>query len=81
MRVRIAKRPYFNLKEAFNHCDRDRDGYIYARDLRDVLAEYGFYSTERELQGLIHRLDRDGDQRISYNEFVEELTAKLANSF
>jgi len=54
---------------------------VNSRDLRDILADAGFYSTERELQGLLHRLDRDHDGRVSYNEFVEELTAKLANSF
>lgn len=50
---------------------------VLAGDLRDTLAEAGFYSTERELQGLMHRLDRDRDACVSFNDFLEELTPKL----
>lgn len=81
LRVRIAKRPYFKLNLAFEFIDRNQDGYLDSRELRNVLADSGFYVTERELNGLINRLDRDRDGRISYNEFVEELTARLADSF
>ena len=74
LRCRLTRRPYMNLRDIFQTCSRSRAGLVLACDLRDVLAEHGFYSTERELQGLMYRLDRDGDSCISFEEFMEELT-------
>lgn len=77
VRIRLARRPYFQLGDAFDHCSRSTQGLIVAGDLRDILAEQGFYSTERELQGLMTRLDRDRDAAISRRDFTDELTPKL----
>ena len=59
LRLRLSARPYLNLRNVFEYCARSRTGIVLASDLRDLLAEQGFYSTERELQGLMYRLDRD----------------------
>ena len=80
LRVKLAQRPYFNIREAFEFCTRSRPGLILAGDLRDILAESGFYSTERELQGLMYRLDRDKDACVSFDDFIEELSPKLSNA-
>lgn len=39
IRRRLSKRPYFNLREAFDFLDRNREGCLRAFDLRDRLAE------------------------------------------
>ena len=49
IRCRLKGRPYLSLEDAFSYCARARPGSILAGDLRDILAEQGFYSTEREL--------------------------------
>ena len=49
LRARLNQRPYMNLREVFEVCTRSRTGLVLAQDLREVLAESGFYSTEREL--------------------------------
>ena len=49
LRLRLKQRPYFNLEQAFLNCSRTKSGVILGGDLRDILAEQGFYSTEREL--------------------------------
>lgn len=59
LRLRLSGRPYMNLRDMFEAFARTTAGVILINDLRDVLAEQGFYSTERELQGLMFRLDRD----------------------
>ena len=59
LRCRLSVRPYMNLRDLFEVCARSRTGLIISSDIRDVLAEHGFYSTERELQGLMFRLDGD----------------------
>ena len=43
-----------------------------------MLADHGFYATERELAGLVHRLDTDRDNRISLGEFSEQFSPKLS---
>jgi Ca2+-binding EF-hand superfamily protein len=42
-----------------------------------MLSEHGFFATERELNHLMHKFDRDKDLKISYSEFVDEVTPKL----
>ena len=77
LRARLNQRPYMNLREVFEVCTRSRTGLILAQDLREVLAESGFYSTERELQGLMYRLDGDNDSCISFKDFMDELSPKM----
>ena len=55
----LNARPYINYRDIFEYCARQRTGIIMSSDWRDVLAENGFYATERELAGLMYRMDRD----------------------
>lgn len=77
LRVALRKRSYFNIKHAFSFMDQDIDGYLIVDDIREFLANNGFFATERELQGIMHKCDKDGDGRISFNEFVDEFSPKL----
>ncbi len=49
LRARIARRPHFSIEQAFSYVDRNRDGAITPNEIRDMLAEHGFFATEREL--------------------------------
>ncbi len=49
LRATLRQRPYFNLKQAFAYLDRDCDGYVCLDDIREFLANTGFFATEREL--------------------------------
>ena len=49
IRCRLSVRPYMNFRDRFETCTRSRTGVILSSDIREVLAEQGFYSTEREL--------------------------------
>ena len=77
LRERITKRVYFNMHDAFDFVNRSGSKTLAAIELRDFMAENGFYATDREMRGLIMRLDRDGDGLISFRDFMEELTPKL----
>lgn len=77
MRARVAKRPGFSLKAAFMYCDRDRDGVLIAQDYRDMLADHGFYATDKELGFIMNKFDKDRDNKVSYSEFLQEMTPKL----
>ena len=80
LRVRIARRENFGLKEAFSYCDKDQDQFLSAEDVRTMLAEHGFFATERELSFIMNKFDKDLDGRIGFAEFVEELTPKVGPS-
>ena len=59
-----------NLKKAFRRLDTRDDGYITARDFRDAMRDAGFDLTKREAEDLVLRFDTNGDDRVSYREFV-----------
>ena len=77
IRMRLNSRPYFNTRDIFEYCTRQRAGVILGGDIRDILAEHGFYATDRELQGLMFRLDGDQDSCISFQDFADEMATKL----
>lgn len=66
------------MKGAFSYTDKNADGVVSSEDIRNMLADHGFFATERELVSIMKRFDRDGDQVISFSEFIEEMTPKLS---
>ena len=46
-------------------------------DLREFLANTGFYATERELQGILVKCDKNNNGLINFAEFVDEFSPKL----
>lgn len=57
--------------------DRDCDGQLDIDDIREFLANTGFYATERELQGIMSKVDKSNNGLISFAEFVDEFSPKL----
>lgn len=45
----------------FSQIDLDGDGSLASRDLRQFLGNNGVFATERELNGLINRLNQGAD--------------------
>ncbi len=68
------------MKSAFQYTDRSNDNSLDAGDIRSMLADHGFFATERELTSIMRKFDKDQDQKISYAEFVEEMTPKIAQA-
>ena len=60
----------------FNIIDKNGKGQITLDDLGDALSEYGLTCTHRELCAVIKKFDLDLDGKISYDEFVEQLSPK-----
>lgn len=77
LRQSLRQRPYFNLKQAFAYLDRDCDGFVVLDDFREFLGNNGFFATERELQCILQKCDKDADCRVSFTEFVDEFAPKL----
>ena len=64
------------MHNAFELIDSNRDAFIDKEDLRQFFVRHCLYVPDKELQALIERYDRELSGKISYNEFLSELTAK-----
>lgn len=76
LRQKIERRPSFSILEAFQAVDRDRNGYITFDEFQSVLENYGIYATRKDVESLMERYDKDRDGRVSYSEFLNEVTPK-----
>jgi Ca2+-binding EF-hand superfamily protein len=65
-----------NTRDAFIFLDRDCDGFIESLHLRDFLSMNGFFGTDREILGLMQRLDHSKSGRVSQTQFVQALKPK-----
>lgn len=62
------------VKEAFGIFDENRDGFIDAVELRNVLSTLNLsQASVVECEKMIQAFDEDGDGRIDFNEFVKLL--------
>lgn len=74
IRQRLQKRPMFSINEAFAAIDKADNGFITKQQLKQILNEYGVFVDSNDLQQLINRYDKDEDGKVSYKEFIQELT-------
>ncbi|KAL0372750.1 UNVERIFIED_CONTAM: putative calcium-binding protein CML25 [Sesamum calycinum] len=58
-----------NLKDAFKVFDIDKNGYITAEELQDVLQSLGEECTLAECEKMISGVDSDGSGTINFDEF------------
>ncbi|KAH6987682.1 regulatory protein calmodulin [Ilyonectria robusta] len=66
-----ASDPEQDLREAFKVFDRDNTGTISRDELRDVMRSIGEDFTEAEIDDMMQLADKDGNNTIDYQEFVE----------
>ena len=59
----------FDIRNAFNKLDLDKNGYIGAAELRHCLTCMGEHVTEAEIDMMISMLDLNGDGMVSYRGF------------
>ncbi|XXG79398.1 hypothetical protein AAC387_Pa09g0478 [Persea americana] len=66
------------VKEAFDVFDENRDGFVDARELQRVLCNLGFKEALyfHACVGMIRAFDKDGDNRIDFNERFEGFGAR-----
>jgi len=53
--------------------DRDNAGVLGPNEFKDLLANVCFYVTDRELNGLMQRLDRKRQNQINLQDFTQQL--------
>ena len=56
--------------------DKDKSGYIDAKEIRTVTTTLGEKLTDKEVEEFMREADLDGDGRLNYNEFVNIMLQK-----
>ena len=64
------------LIEVFHLFDKNGDGIIDFKDLKEIFVELGTEVSLDDCQLLIELHDRDGDNKLDFEEFVSFLMAK-----
>ncbi|XP_047485078.1 troponin C, isotype gamma isoform X5 [Penaeus vannamei] len=62
------------LKEAFRIYDKQGDGYITTKVLKEILRELDNKLTEEDLDGIIDEVDEDGSGTLDFDEFMDMMT-------
>jgi len=58
------------LKEAFRIYDKEGDGYITTKVLKEILRELDNKLTEEDLDNIIEEVDEDGSGTLDFDEFM-----------
>ena len=77
-RQNLARRPLFNLYDAFRTLDKSDQNAITLEDLQLLFNEHCISVTPDDLQSLIERFKGNitDSEKIFYSEFIRELTPK-----
>lgn len=76
IRQRITNNPYLNVNDLFSKIDKDYNGNISIDGFRKIMHDNGIYPTGTELTAILSRYDRNKDGKVSYKEFIQEITPR-----
>ena len=74
------------LQKAFDFCDRDGDGWLNAKEVTYAIPDQGlsqlyvngFYPGGASITPTLAKLDKDGDAKVSFEEFIAYYAASSA---
>ncbi len=75
------KQKYRSPSQAFLKFDRQRCGFITLQKFRMVLEHNGIQLSDEHFHTLSRRFDRDGNNKISYQEFVRQVSTPPSSHF
>ena len=77
-RADLTEEQKLELQEAFNMFDTDGSGKIQANELRVALRALGFEPTKDELRRMITDVDKKGDGKLDFPQFMEAIVKKIS---
>uniref|UniRef100_H3D2M9 Plastin-3 n=1 Tax=Tetraodon nigroviridis TaxID=99883 RepID=H3D2M9_TETNG len=80
MSRRITKEEREEMQEVFNGVDLDKDGHICDHELHDLLKNAGHAMPGYMVRDIIKKLDRNHDNKISFDEFCVAIVQELRGS-
>lgn len=77
VRQKLSRRTY-SLLDAFTAIDKYDQGFILLDDLKELLDENGIFATNKDVNLLVDIFKKNDvhNGKISYSEFVKELSPK-----
>lgn len=63
--------PIGGLRGVFATFDKDDDGYITKKELRESLEKIGIAAGEKDVEDMVQKVDANGDGLIDFGEFCE----------
>ncbi|XP_025094746.1 calmodulin-A-like [Pomacea canaliculata] len=63
-----------NAREFFKQMDTSGDGYLDKKELRELLNRCGQKLPEEDLNKILQEADKNRDNKISFDEFIEACT-------
>ena len=60
-----------SIRKAFRVLDKDKNGYVTVKEMKDIMMKMGEQLTEKEVREMIDEADTNGDGRIDMDEFVD----------
>lgn len=67
-----------DIKEAFNLFDTEATGLIDSKELKVAIRALGFEPKKEEIKRMIADIDKDGTGKISFADFQQLMTVKMA---
>ncbi|XP_022906299.2 uncharacterized protein [Onthophagus taurus] len=67
-----------DIQEAFDLFDHERSGHIDTKELKVAIRALGFEPRKEEIKKMIAEIDKDGTGKISFNDFLDLMTIKMA---
>uniref|UniRef100_T1GD07 EF-hand domain-containing protein n=1 Tax=Megaselia scalaris TaxID=36166 RepID=T1GD07_MEGSC len=67
-----------DIKEAFDLFDNEGTGFIGVKELKVAIRALGFEPKKEEIKKMIAEIDKDGSGKISYCDFIQLMTVKMA---
>jgi len=71
MSDQLSKEKERELKEIFDHFDKQQKGYITPQQLEEVMRALGANPTKNELLQMMKEVDKDKSNKIEFEEFLE----------
>ncbi|XP_063243289.1 EF-hand domain-containing protein D2 homolog [Bacillus rossius redtenbacheri] len=66
----FSRRQIKEYEKTFNKYDDGRDGFLDLEEMKRMMEKLGAPQTHLGLKGMIKEVDEDGDNRISFREFL-----------
>lgn len=62
------------VEELFKELDKSGDGFLDKNELKVLLDRSGRKFSDEDLQAILKEADKNGDNKISFKEFVDACT-------
>lgn len=77
LRASLGSREGFSISGAFQIIDSNSNGFLGKNEFRGFLEDHEFFATQKEIDLLFEKFDRDKDGMVTYAEFFNEMANKF----